>query len=168
MQQIEIERKYLILFPDVDAMRELPGFSKSNITQIYLNSQTGVTHRVRSRTTDGVTVYTENTKIRIDKISCIETENEISEDRFMTLRENIRVGSHPLTKTRYLFSYMERTIEIDVYPQWKNAAVMEIELPDKNTIPHIPDFIKIIREVTGEAEYSNSNMSHRFPKEPHL
>ena len=47
--QIEIERKYIIKKPSVDHMRMMPKFSESDITQIYIESAAGITHRVRRR-----------------------------------------------------------------------------------------------------------------------
>jgi CYTH domain-containing protein len=168
MPNVETERKYVIAMPDIEKISKIEGYTKSEILQIYLASEPNLTHRVRRRAYHDRMVYTENTKLRIDRISCIEDEHEISEDEFLRLSQNIRKGASPLSKTRHTFDFCGLTVEIDVYPAWKSTAIMEIELPSSDTEPQIPDFINIIREVSGMKEYSNSSMATAFPPELHL
>ena len=68
---VEIERKYVILMPDVTDMEKMQDYTVSDIVQIYLNSHLGVTHRVRSRKYGERIEYTETKKIRMDKMSAI-------------------------------------------------------------------------------------------------
>ncbi len=163
--QIEIERKYIIEKPEISKMKSLPEYTESEILQIYLSSEPNTTHRVRARASNGKTVYTETKKIRIDKMSSHETEGEIDKERFEALSQSIKNGSRPLHKKRHTFSYKGQTFEIDIYPEWKHTAIMETELKTRADAPEIPEFIKIIEEVTGKYEYSNLAMSISFPKE---
>jgi CYTH domain-containing protein len=73
MAGIEIERKYIIKLPSIDDMKNEAGYTVSRITQIYINSPAGVTHRVRKREYADKTVYTETRKTRIDKMSVVIT-----------------------------------------------------------------------------------------------
>ena len=57
------------------------------------------------------------------------------------------------------------TAEIDIYPNWKRTCIMETELPSKEHSVTFPPYIRIIKEVTGEKQYSNVSMSHSFPSE---
>ncbi len=164
-KQIEIERKYVIKMPDFDLLRQERGYTESEILQIYIESQEGVTHRIRKRSYKGLTVYTETKKSRIDFISSIEEENEISEERFAELSEKIKTGTAPIIKTRHTFLYNENTFEIDVYQNRKGSAVMETELENREAAPEMPPFIEIIKEVTGDYRYSNAAMAADFPKE---
>lgn len=165
---IEIERKYIIKKPSIALMKEAGDYTASEILQIYLNSSEGVTRRVRSRSSEGKTVYTETTKIRLDKISAIEKEREISADEFSELIKDMREGSKPIKKVRHTFKYGGQLFEIDVYPEWKNTAIMETELRERGVSVSMPEFIEIVREVSGVKEYSNSAMSAVFPTEDHL
>ena len=61
----EIERKYLIRYPDLAWLEARA--EPSRITQTYLLNGEGCTERVRSRETDGRTVYTHTTKKRRGK-----------------------------------------------------------------------------------------------------
>ena len=56
---IETERKYIISLPDFEVLKREAEYTVSYITQTYLNSDIGVTHRVRARKYGDKTVYTE-------------------------------------------------------------------------------------------------------------
>ena len=162
---IEIERKFIIEMPKRDELLALDFSSSSFITQIYLSAPEGITRRIRSRSYKTKTHYFETIKKRIDKISAYEDEREISESEFVEKSKEIREGSKPITKERITFPYKSHSIEIDIYPEWKNTAIMEIELKSREEKVEIPCFIKIIKEVTGERKYTNAAMSESFPKE---
>ena len=161
---IETERKYIIKMPDFTFLQKCDNYTASNIEQIYLDIGFS-THRIRKRAYEDKTVYTETKKIRISTVSAIEEEGEISSEKYNELKKKQLKGTEKLEKTRHSFSFCGYVFEIDVYPQWKKSAIMEIELESEDTTPEIPSFIKIIREVTGIREYSNAKMSHAFPPE---
>ena len=72
---------------------------------------------------------------------------------------------HTIRKTRYCLSYNSTYFEIDIYPSWNNQAFVEVELQDINQVINFPDFIEVIREVTGEDTYSNYNIAKAMPDE---
>ena len=162
---IEIERKYIIMKPSVEALITMPDYTVSDIEQTYLASDGNVTHRVRARMTGGITTYYETKKTRIDAMSVIEDEGVITAAEYNELLQGIDPATRTLKKTRHTFSFGGLTVEIDVYPEWEHTAIMECELPSRETVPTFPDFIKILREVTGVKGYSNASMSRRFPPE---
>ena len=163
--QIETERKYIIKMPDFSLLAKAENYSADDIIQIYLPSESGSTHRIRKRTGEKSVVCTETEKVRIDKTSSIEKEGEISEERFELLSKNILPGTNVINKTRHTFEYRGQVFEIDVYPEWKKTAIMEAEIPSADHRFDMPEFIKVIEEVTGQKEYSNASMSRAFPKE---
>ncbi len=162
---IEIEKKYIISIPDESILSDMEEYTRSEIVQIYLESPAGITHRIRSRERSGNVTYTETKKIRIDKMSSYEDEREISEEEFLTLTEKSDKTASPIHKLRYTFVYLGQLFEIDVYPQWKSTAILETELPTRETAVEFPDFIKILKDVTGDKRYSNAAMSRTFPAE---
>ena len=164
-KQIETERKYLIKMPDLSYLRGILGYTESDITQIYLNSEPGKTHRVRKREYSDKTVYIENRKTRLTRVSVIEEEREITAPEFESLSLKIANGSHPVLKKRLTLPYNGYTLEVDIYPQWKSTAVLEVELESEDASPEFPPEIEIIKEVTGEKRYSNHSMSFDFPEE---
>ena len=165
---IEIERKYIIAMPDTSALAAMPGYGVSEIVQTYLASSDAVTHRVRARSSAGNTKYYETVKTRIDAMSAVEDEGEITRGEYEDLILKIAEGTAPVLKTRHIFRYGERMIEIDVYPEWRNTAILEVELPTRETVVELPEFIKVIREVTGIKRYSNAAMSRAFPPEDNV
>ena len=164
---LEIEKKYVILIPDLAAMSEYSGYTKSEIVQTYLLSHPNITHRVRRRAyRDGRVVYTETKKVRIDRISSFEDEREIDEQEYLSLLALTDPSTTPVTKTRHTLPIGELTMEIDVYSAWERCCIMEIELPDRDTAVDLPDFITVVADVTGDKKYSNASMSRSFPPEP--
>ena len=165
--QTEIERKFIIEKPSLEALAQFEGYSASEILQIYLeNTERGATHRIRRRAfLGGAVEFTENTKERIDRMSVIEREESISEERFYALAKKIDKRTRPLKKCRYTVPFGGRTLEIDVYPEWEKSCILEIELQGREDGYELPDFIQVIKEVTGDKRYSNHSMSVIFPEE---
>ena len=163
--KVEIEKKYIISMPDSALLESMPEYTVSDIVQIYLSSQKGITHRVRSRSRLGNTVYTETKKVRIDKMSAFEDEREICREEFEKAALNIAEGTKPIVKKRHTFVYKNQLFEIDVYPQWKSSAIMETELESRDIEVEFPSFIKILSDVTGNRRYSNASMAKSFPEE---
>lgn len=164
-EPIEIERKYIIELPDVGAMQGCEGYTKSEILQIYLKSERGVTHRIRRRAFESEIQYTETKKIRLDALSAIENEKAITKEEFELLQSNKAADTVPISKVRHTFVFLGQVFEVDVYPNWKKSCILETELSERNTEVTFPPFINIIKEVTGIKGYSNAQMSRSFPLE---
>ena len=162
---LEIERKYVILMPDASLFSEYDGYTVSHIEQTYLDSPAKVTRRVRARSYSERTVYTETKKIRVDSMSALEDEREIERGEYLALLQEIKEGTTTLRKTRHTFCYGGQVFEIDVYPEWTKTAILETELPTRETVVEFPDLIRVVKEVTGDKKYSNAAMAREFPTE---
>ena len=162
---LEIERKFVIIKPSFTALTEYVGYTRSNIVQTYLASPDGVTHRVRERVYPDRTVYTETKKIRVDRMSSEEYERELTEEEYLALLKSADPERRPVRKTRHTVPYFGRVLEIDVYHEWKKTCIMEIEMLSRDEDVIIPDDIRILLEVTGDARYSNAAMAKTFPEE---
>lgn len=165
MNGIETERKFIIKLPGDDILSALGG---DDIVQIYIESETGKSERVRARTHMGVTTYTHTSKRRLSAISAYEDEREIGETEFAELAARQQAGTSPVKKTRYLLPYRDHVFEIDVYPQWRRFAVMEVELPDEDAVFAFPPEICVIKEVSGKRRFSNHSLSRRMIPEDEL
>ena len=64
-----------------------------------------------------------------------------------------------IRKKRFCLTYDNQYFEIDIYPFWDHQAIVEIELSDENQEVIFPPQLKVIREVTDEAEYRNSYLA---------
>ena len=65
----------------------------------------------------------------------------------------------PLRKTRYCLTYDNQYFEIDLYPFWKDQAIMEIELCEEDAELNFPAEITIIKEVTDDEAYKNASLA---------
>ena len=157
----EIERKYLIRFPDSELLNSCSG--RTEITQTYLLSRDGRTARVRKRGLDGEYTYTHTQKARISDVKRIELEREISEEEYTRLLEDADPSRGVIHKDRYCLTYREQMFEIDVYPFWNDRAIMEIELDNEGQEIIFPPEIQIIREVTADKRYTNSSLAKQVP-----
>ena len=164
---MEIERKYLIRMPDTSFLRTLDGCDVSEIEQTYLpDPAPGVTERVRLRRHVDRTVCTHTLKVRVSQNQAREEESEISLAEYRALLARRDPSLQTVRKTRFAFFIGGQPYEVDVYPFWTRVAVLETELTDPDRYAPIPPFLSVIREVTGEAGYSNRDLARRIPPEP--
>lgn len=157
----EIERKFLIAYPDMRFLREHA--QRSRIIQTYLKSDNGNTARVRKRYDDKTTVYTYTEKRRITNVRRMEYEREISADEYGALLERADESRVPIEKERYCLDYENQLFEIDIYPFYTDRAIMEIELKNEEQKILFPPEIKIIREVTEDGRYTNKALAKTIP-----
>ena len=72
---------------------------------------------------------------------------------------NADTSCKQIRKTRYCLVFKNQYFEIDIYPFWQDKAIMEIELQNENQEIEFPPQIEVLREVTGDSNYSNFNLS---------
>ena len=161
---LEIERKFLIEYPDTELLKELSKGNFSDISQTYLVGEKGTSERVRARTRDGVTVYTHNTKIKLSAMKRIELEDEVSKEEYEELIKRADPKCRTIEKVRYCVEFDGFEFEIDVFPFWSDKAFMEVEMPSEDTMVNLPDFVKIIREVTDDNRYTNHALAIELPE----
>lgn len=159
----EIERKFLIEYPDIESLENYPGSTKSEIAQTYLKTDDCMTARVRKRTTDGVTKYIFTEKKRMTDLKCIENEHEIDREEYKNLLHLADPERQTIYKTRYCLPYAGRVTEVDIYPFWSDRAIAEVEMESENEEVRLPEFIKVIRDVTAEKAYKNASLAKKLP-----
>lgn len=158
---LEIERKYLIEYPNIPWLESRPEVTVSEITQTYLTSAEGEERRVRMRREGDTVTYCYTIKRKVTAVTREEREEIITEDEYANLLCEADPQKHPLSKTRYCLPHKGLCIEIDVYPFWDNQAVAEVELDSEDMPVSFPHEIKVIREVTGEKAYKNSELAKK-------
>ena len=164
---LEIERKYLICMPDEVELRAMPGCVVWDVTQMYLRRDPdGGTRRIRRVCTGGAVKYFFTHKRRIDALSCEETEGEISEEEYAALAAQADPERRPVEKRRLRIPWMDQLLEVDIYRFWSDRATLEIELKDEDQQVKLPEWLNVIREVTGEDAYKNLNLALHVPMEP--
>ena len=154
----EIERKYLIEYPNLKVLNNCI-VEKVEIIQTYLNSVNGEEVRIRQRG-DGVNfIYTKTIKQKISAVKRVEIEQRISKDEYLSLLLNANTELNQIRKTRYCLIYSNQYLELDVYPFSKEKAILEVELNSEDQVVNLPDFIKVIKEVTDDENYKNVNLA---------
>lgn len=163
---LEIERKFLIAYPCEADLLGQNGCSKTEIAQTYLTpGADGAQRRVRMRGADGHYVYTYTEKVFLSAVRRIEREREIDKEEYEKLLCEADDSMRTLHKFRYCIPHGDVVCEIDVYPGITDWAVLEIELCDEAQEIKLPIFVKVIREVTGEKQYSNKYLARRKENE---
>ena len=158
-EPFEIERKFLIEYPDMKWLENHPNCKKIEILQTYLKSDDNSEIRVRQRGVDGHYVYFKTIKKKISDIKREEIETHISKDEYLSLLMEADSSKRPIRKTRYCFLYENQYFELDIYPNWHHQAILEIELSDENQAIHFPKELKIIKEVTDDEHYKNAKLA---------
>lgn len=159
---LEIERKFLIEYPDISTLDNMPNCYGVQIEQIYLTPTEASSARIRKRSADGESIYIITEKKKITDTTRIETEEEISAEQYEELKKYADKNLVPIEKTRYCLMYNGRYFEIDVFPFWTDKAYAEIELTDEKEQFEFPPFLKIIKEVTHDKSYTNRALAYRL------
>ena len=158
-EPFEIERKFLIAYPDTAALEKLPNCRRVEIIQTYLTAPEGEESRVRQRGADGSYIYFQTTKRAVTGMKRVEVERRLSKDEYLRLLMEADPNCRPIRKTRYCLTHENQYFEIDVYPFWTDRAILEIELSSESTPIHFPEFLSIIREVTDDESYKNAALA---------
>ena len=164
-EPLEIERKFLICYPNIKELENKPNCTKIDITQTYLKTDDDTERRVRARGIDGDYLYYLTEKKKITGLKRIEVERKLSQDEYLRLLMEADNKLHTIRKTRYCLSENNQYFEIDIYPEWNNQAIMEIELSSEDEKIKVPDCIEVIKEVTDDDKYKNYQMAKEMPKQ---
>lgn len=160
----EIERKYLI----EKYKGEIEGETVWDIVQTYLKrTDPDIQRRVRKIAENGAVscYYTE--KRFISHGVREENEREISVEEYDRLKKEADPALTEIIKRRRIFRYDGKTLEMDEYPFSEKYASVEAELDNITEEIKLPEFIKVIKEVTADARYSNSAIAKNqgFPED---
>lgn len=160
-EPLEVERKFLIEYPDIAWLEALPNCQKVEIIQTYLKSEGGDEVRVRQRGINGNYIYFETTKRKLSDLKRVEVERRLTKEQYLTLLMEADTSKRQIRKNRYCLTYDGQYFEIDVYPFWNDKAIMEIELSDENAEITFPENIKVIKEVTDDPNYKNAMLAEK-------
>lgn len=162
MLSIEIERKFLIAMPSAQIL-EKHATTKKEILQTYLFSENKETARIRKITESGKISYVKTVKSRISDLSHFEEEYEISEKDYEKELKNRDLSKNVIEKSRYCIEFEKHILEIDIYSFWTDRAILEIELSCEDESFEIPKYIKVIKEVSADKRYKNTNLASEIP-----
>ena len=158
-EPFEIERKFLMEYPDIEKLEKLPNCQRVEIIQTYLTAPEGEESRVRQRGADGNYIYIQTTKKKVTGLKRVEVERRLTKDEYLRLLMDADPNCRPIRKTRYCLTYDNQYFEIDVYPFWDDQAIVEIELNNENDEIRFPADIKVIKEVTEDESFKNASLA---------
>ena len=162
------KRRFLIRYPDIRELENRSNCQRVEIFQAYLHSEIpGEMIRIRQRGLDGSYVYFKTRKRILEGNKRIELEERLTRNEYLELLMQADPNYRPIRKTRYCLSENGLYYNIDIYPQWTDQALMEIDTYDSDQQVAAPEGIEVIREVTGEVEFTNpgSPGSGRIPED---
>lgn len=165
-EPLEIERKYLIEYPDVKWLESQPNCRKVEISQTYLVSAPGEEVRIRQRGADGHYTYYETVKKPLDGPKRVEIEKALTQKEYLKRLMDADPTRRTIRKTRYHLMHEGQYFEIDLLPFWTDRALCEIELSDEHAPVVLPPQLKVIREVTDDPAYRNAALAEAVPEEP--
>ena len=157
---LEIERRFLIAYPDIEALRAMPSYRVRHISQTYLASDGDfVGGRIRKVTGDGRTTYVYTYKQRISDLTRREYEREISSEEYSELLTHQLPHTITIEKDRHIFNFAGLIYELDVYDFWDDKASLEAEVENEEVPVPIPPCVTLIKEITGDRRYNNSRLA---------
>ncbi|MBR5869362.1 MAG: AAA family ATPase [Clostridia bacterium] len=162
-EPFEVERKFLIEYPDLEELMQNQHCQRVEMIQTYLKTREGVEMRVRQRGLDGNYTYYLTTKQAVTPVKRVEVEERLSRDEYLRHLMDADPDCRPVRKDRYCLTYLGQYFEIDVYPFWQDKAIVEIELCDEDSSIEFPPCLKIIREVTNDPDFKNAALARRRP-----
>ena len=162
-EPLEIERKWLIEYPSVDMMKNMTDYDYSEIEQTYTNyMEHSVYGRIRKRGKKGNYKFYKTFKKKITNLTRVEYEDEITAEEYNKIMKHKREGFNTINKVRHTFIYEGLKYEIDVFPFWNDRAFMECEVNSEDAKIPIPPCVKVIKEVTDDSRYTNSNLAQKI------
>lgn len=152
----EIERKFLIEFPDLAWLDSLPNCSKVEIVQTYLRSDPDQEIRIRRRGSRESGTYYLTEKRIVGNHTQMRTQRRLTSGEYQMLLMQADPKRRRIEKTRYCLTHEGQYFEIDVFPCWDDQAIVEIELSSETTPVAFPNELHVLREVTGDPKYRNA------------
>ncbi|MBR5095410.1 MAG: AAA family ATPase [Oscillospiraceae bacterium] len=157
----EIERKFLVAYPDLEALERIPGCRRVEIEQAYLPTTNEERLRVRKWVESGQAIYYKTRRRRVNGQK-IEVEERLTQRAYLELLKEAGSELRLLRKVRYSLSHDGQLFQLDLYPFWQDKAVAKIELNEDDAQVKLPPELALVREVTGEREYKDYELAVRY------
>lgn len=155
---LRYQRKFLVDLNKSKFNFNCDNSTKIDIVQTYLGNLT-YEKRLRRRIYNGIETYFLTVQLPSNnstkKIITNQKINKKEYDKlYMTDNEK-----YEISKIRYTFTQNKQYFKLDIFNDFNNFAILEIDVKNKNEIINIPDNIKIIKEVTNDKNFDNYNIA---------
>lgn len=165
-EPLEIERKWLIEYPNTIELSKMEDYDYTEIWQTYTDyMEHNAFGRIRKRGKKGEYTYTKTFKRKISDLTRVEYEEEITKAEYDKIMEYRKKGYNTINKVRHTFMYKGFKYEVDVFPFWSDRAFLECEVDSEDTEIPIPSCVRIIKEVSFDSRYKNSALAQKITTE---
>lgn len=156
----ETTRKYLIEYPDIDYIMSRTSCCMSYMMQTYLVSPSpDIERRILQVGQDGDFVYYYAEKQLVASGEHAEKEEHIDEKKYLRLMMDADTRFHQLSKRRLCFVYKSQSFELDLFPFSNERAIISVELTAETQNVLLPDFIKVISDITDDPSYRSYSLA---------
>lgn len=156
-------RKRKFLVSSFDESR-FPKFQEFHVIHRYLRpDEKDVQARVRKRGQNGQWSYTYTTRRQNVKGERVETRMQISQKEYIALCEHVDPRRWRTFKRRRCFVHAQQYYQLDIYSNplpdnFDKLLILETYTTNSGEM-QLPDFINVVKEVTGLVEYSLHTLS---------
>lgn len=151
----EIERKFLVALDTDPALFPVPQVFV-DIKQAYLQKlEKDVSRRIRERTRGGSSLYIYTEKRKIRPAVREETERLIDAREYATFLQERDPRREMVLKRRYSFAWEHQYFQLDRLESPMPLVLLEVELTEERQEILLPPFVKVIKEVTDDPNYTN-------------
>ena len=156
-EPVEMERKFL-----VDIVGDIPDSREMEMFQTYLLTRNGEESRIRKRGENGHYAYFLTTKKFLSSNQRIEVERQITPSEYVNLKSSADPDKQMVHKLRRCFVWDNRYFELDTFlsPELPHC-LLEIEDVAMDEVISFPPFLKVVKDITGDANYYNYNLALR-------
>ena len=153
-----VEKKYLISMPDVEQLMKNKQCRKVHVKQHYIIDET-------RQEKEKIVLRRENNKnfyYKVVKKNKVKYSNSITADKYINKLEDENKKFYHIHKDRYYYIFDSRCIKIDVFPFWKDKAILEVDVLNDRENIKFPKFVHIIEDVTDNEAYKNYYLAEEY------
>jgi CYTH domain-containing protein/thymidylate kinase len=136
-------------------------YTKIDIEQTYLEDVTSnqdYENRLRKRTYNGETTYYLTVQRKEDDgVSKVATNKKLTKKEYNKMLSMYK-AKKTINKTRYTFIKNKQYFRLDIFDKPNDLALLEVEQTDSKKEIELPKELKVIKEVTNDPNYQNSNL----------
>lgn len=154
---VERFNKYLIDVND-DVIRKMmaeDNYSTSHIVQHYLLSNDDYERRIRRREKDGDVLYSYSQAHYLSTNERIKTDQVLTERQYRDYFPEIDPKLNILDKERHSFIYNDVFYKLDIFDFDRSKGILSIDSPADENEVKMPEYIHVIKDVTGDVNYKN-------------
>ena len=154
---VEKYSKYLIEVNDelLEKFKKEDNYLCSHIIQHYLTSDNGYERRIRARYIDDDVLYSYSEANYLSTNERIKVDRVLTERQYNDLKRQIDENLNVTDKMRYSFINNGLFYKLDVFDFDKTKGLISIADSNDGKKAALPDYIKVIKDVTGDENYKN-------------